>query len=46
MAYCEQVGKYRQDGPNQGDITNWYNFIIAIKGKLRIRSIIFISYFF
>ena len=33
IEYSEQVGKYRQFCPSIGEINNWYNLIIMIKGN-------------
>jgi len=35
IPYCEQVGVYLHWLPSQGEIISWYNFISAIKGRLR-----------
>ena len=39
--YCEQVGVYRQEGGNKGEIATWYNLMIAKNIELKINLIPF-----
>lgn len=43
IPYCEHVGVYLHEGPSQGEIIHWYNFIIAMKGDANISFAVFIQ---